>query len=267
VLAQVKQIIAVASGKGGVGKSTTAVNLALALQAKGKKVGLLDADIYGPSIAMMLGVPEGTRPATADGKSFTPVMAHGLETMSMAYLVSDKTPMAWRGPMASGALQQLLEQTHWGELDVLVVDMPPGTGDIQLTLAQKAAVAGAVIVTTPQNIALLDAQKGIEMFAKVKIPVLGIVENMAVHLCSNCGHEDPIFGSGGGENVAADYSTQLLGSMPLDRSIRERGDSGMPSVAAEPDSDIAQRYGNVAQQVIEQLAALDNNSGPEIVFE
>ena len=213
---------------------------------------------------MMLGVPEGTRPATADGKSFTPVMAHGLETMSMAYLVSDKTPMAWRGPMASGALQQLLEQTHWGELDVLVVDMPPGTGDIQLTLAQKAAVAGAVIVTTPQNIALLDAQKGIEMFAKVKIPVLGIVENMAVHLCSNCGHEDPIFGSGGGENVAADYSTQLLGS---DRSIRERGDSGMPSVAAEPDSDIAQRYGNVAQQVIEQLAALDNNSGPEIVFE
>ena len=261
MLAQVKQIIAVASGKGGVGKSTTAVNLALALQAKGKKVGLLDADIYGPSIAMMLGVPEGTRPATAD------VMAHGLETMSMAYLVSDKTPMAWRGPMASGALQQLLEQTHWGELDVLVVDMPPGTGDIQLTLAQKAAVAGAVIVTTPQNIALLDAQKGIEMFAKVKIPVLGIVENMAVHLCSNCGHEDPIFGSGGGENVAADYSTQLLGSMPLDRSIRERGDSGMPSVAAEPDSDIAQRYGNVAQQVIEQLAALDNNSGPEIVFE
>ena len=190
VLAQVKQIIAVASGKGGVGKSTTAVNLALALQAEGKKVGLLDADIYGPSIAMMLGVPEATRPDTPDGKSFIPVMAHGLETMSMAYLVSDKTPMAWRGPMAGGALQQLLEQTHWTELDILVVDMPPGTGDIQLTLAQKAAVAGAVIVTTPQDIALLDAQKGIEMFAKVKIPVLGIVENMAVHLCSNCGHED-----------------------------------------------------------------------------
>ena len=267
MLAQVKQIIAVASGKGGVGKSTTAVNLALALQAEGKKVGLLDADIYGPSIAMMLGVAEGTRPAAADGKSFTPVMAHGLETMSMAYLVSDKTPMAWRGPMASGALQQLLEQTDWGELDVLVVDMPPGTGDIQLTLAQKAAVAGAVIVTTPQDIALLDAQKGIEMFTKVKIPVLGIVENMAVHLCSNCGHEDHIFGSGGGEKVAADYSTQLLGSMPLDRSIRERGDSGLPSVAAEPESDIAQRYGSVARQVIEQLAALDDSSGPEIVFD
>jgi len=175
--------------------------------------------------------------------------------------------MAWRGPMAGGALQQLLEQTHWTELDILVVDMPPGTGDIQLTLAQKAAVAGAVIVTTPQDIALLDAQKGIEMFAKVKIPVLGIVENMAVHLCSNCGHEDHIFGSGGGEKVAADYSTQLLGSMPLDRSIRERGDSGMPSVVAEPDSDIAQRYGAVARQVIEQLAALDDSSGPEIVFD
>ncbi|ETN92093.1 Cell division inhibitor MinD [Gammaproteobacteria bacterium MOLA455] len=267
MLAQVKQIIAVASGKGGVGKSTTAVNLALALQAEGKKVGLLDADIYGPSIAMMLGVAEGTRPAIADGKSFTPIMAHGLETMSMAYLVSDKTPMAWRGPMASGALQQILEQTDWGGLDVLVVDMPPGTGDIQLTLAQKAAVAGAVIVTTPQDIALLDAQKGIEMFTKVKIPVLGIVENMAVHLCSNCGHEDHIFGSGGGEKVAADYSTQLLGSMPLDRSIRERGDSGLPSVAAEPESDIAQRYGSVARQVIEQLAALDDSSGPEIVFD
>ena len=267
MLAQVKQIIAVASGKGGVGKSTTAVNLALALQAEGKKVGLLDADIYGPSIAMMLGVPESTRPDTPDGKSFIPVIAHGLETMSMAYLVSDKTPMAWRGPMAGGALQQLLEQTHWSELDVLVVDMPPGTGDIQLTLAQKAAVAGAVIVTTPQDIALLDAKKGIEMFAKVKIPVLGIVENMAVHVCSNCGHEESIFGSGGGEKVAAEYQTQLLGSMPLDRTIRERGDSGTPSVVAEPDGDIAQRYRAVAAQVIEQLAAMDDSSGPEIVFE
>ena len=241
--------------------------LALALQAEGKKVGLLDADIYGPSIAMMLGVAEGTRPATADGKSFTPIMAHGLETMSMAYLVSDKTPMAWRGPMASGALQQLLEQTHWGELDVLVVDMPPGTGDIQLTLAQKAAVAGAVIVTTPQDIALARCPKRHRNVYQSKNPVLGIVENMAVHLCSNCGHEDHIFGSGGGEKVAADYSTQLLGSMPLDRSIRERGDSGLPSVAAEPESDIAQRYGSVARQVIEQLAALDDSSGPEIVFD
>ena len=187
--------------------------------------------------------------------------------MSMAYLVSDKTPMAWRGPMAGGALQQLLEQTHWGELDILVVDMPPGTGDIQLTLAQKAAVAGAVIVTTPQDIALLDARKGIEMFAKVKIPVLGIVENMAVHICSNCGHEDAIFGAGGGDSVAAEYHTQLLGSMPLDRTIRERGDSGTPSVVAEPDGDIAQRYRVVAAKVIEQLAAMDDSSGPEIVFE
>jgi ATP-binding protein involved in chromosome partitioning len=267
VLAQVKQIIAVASGKGGVGKSTTAVNLALALQAEGKKVGLLDADIYGPSVAMMLGVPESTRPDSPDGRSFIPVPAHGLETMSMAYLVSDKTPMAWRGPMAGGALQQLLEQTHWGELDILVVDMPPGTGDIQLTLAQKAAVAGAVIVTTPQDIALLDARKGIEMFAKVKIPVLGIVENMAVHICSNCGHEDAIFGAGGGDSVAAEYHTQLLGSMPLDRTIRERGDSGTPSVVSEPDGDIAQRYRVVAAKVIEQLAAMDDSSGPEIVFE
>ena len=199
MLDQVKTIVAVASGKGGVGKSTTAVNLALALQAEGKKVGLLDADIYGPSIAMMLGVAEGVRPESPDGKSFMPVPAHGLETMSMGYLVTENTPMAWRGPMAAGALQQILEQTRWGELDVLVVDMPPGTGDIQLTLGQKAEVNGAVIVTTPQNIALLDAKKGIEMFAKVKIPVLGIVENMALHICSNCGHEESIFGAGGGE--------------------------------------------------------------------
>jgi len=194
VLSQVKKIIAVASGKGGVGKSTTAVNLALALQQGGQRVGLLDADIYGPSIAMMLGVAENTRPQAVDEKYFQPIQAHGLATMSMAYLVTDKTPMAWRGPMAAGALQQLLQQTAWGELDVLVVDMPPGTGDIQLTLAQKAQVAGAIIVTTPQDIALLDARKGIEMFLKVNIPVLGVVENMAVHICSQCGHGEHIFG-------------------------------------------------------------------------
>ena len=267
MLDQVKYIVAVASGKGGVGKSTTAVNLALALQAAGKKVGLLDADIYGPSIAMMLGVPEGTRPTAADEKHFAPIQAHGLKTMSMAYLVTDQTPMAWRGPMAAGALQQLLGQTMWGELDVLVVDMPPGTGDIQLTLAQKVRVSGAVIVTTPQDIALLDAKKGIEMFLKVKIPVLGIVENMAVHICSECGHSEAIFGDGGGANVAQQYETKLLGSLPLDRSIRENGDRGLPSVIAETDGAIAQHYAQIAQSVIAELEVGDDSAGPEIVFQ
>ena len=267
MLDQVKYIVAVASGKGGVGKSTTAVNLALSLQAAGKKVGLLDADIYGPSIAMMLGVPDGTRPKAADEKHFAPIEAHGLKTMSMAYLVTEKTPMAWRGPMAAGALQQLLGQTMWGELDILVVDMPPGTGDIQLTLAQKAQVNGAVIVTTPQDIALLDAKKGIEMFIKVKIPVLGIVENMAMHICSECGHEEAIFGDGGGANVSEQYETRLLGSLPLDKSIRLNGDSGLPSVAADPEGPIAGHYGQIAQSVIAGLEAAADNAGPEIVFE
>lgn len=267
MLDQVKYIVAVASGKGGVGKSTTAVNLALALQKAGKKVGLLDADIYGPSIAMMLGVPEGTRPAAADEKHFAPIEAHGLKTMSMAYLVTDQTPMAWRGPMAAGALQQLLGQTMWGELDILVVDMPPGTGDIQLTLAQKAQVSGAVIVTTPQDIALLDAKKGIEMFLKVKIPVLGIVENMAMHICSKCGHNEAIFGDGGGANVAEQYKTQLLGSLPLDRSIRENGDRGLPTVVAQADGAIAQYYCQIAQSVITELEASGGGAGPEIVFQ
>jgi ATP-binding protein involved in chromosome partitioning len=267
VLSQVKKIIAVASGKGGVGKSTTAVNLALALQQGGQRVGLLDADIYGPSIAMMLGVAENTRPQAVDEKYFQPIQAHGLATMSMAYLVTDKTPMAWRGPMAAGALQQLLQQTAWGELDVLVVDMPPGTGDIQLTLAQKAQVAGAIIVTTPQDIALLDARKGIEMFLKVNIPVLGVVENMAVHICSQCGHGEHIFGDGGGAKVAADYGTKLLGSLPLDLAIRQQGDCGVPAVSALKDHAIAQQYRDIGNLVMTELAVMDSDTGPEIVFE
>ena len=267
VLSQVKKIIAVASGKGGVGKSTTAVNLALALQQGGQRVGLLDADIYGPSIAMMLGVAENTRPQAVDEKYFQPIQAHGLATMSMAYLVTDKTPMAWRGPMAAGALQQLLQQTAWGELDVLVVDMPPGTGDIQLTLAQKAQVAGAIIVTTPQDIALLDARKGIEMFLKVNIPVLGVVENMAVHICSQCGHGEHIFGDGGGAKVAADYGTKLLGSLPLDLAIRQQGDRGIPAVSALKDHAIAQQYRDIGNLIMTELAAMDSDTGPEIVFE
>ena len=267
VLSQVKKIIAVASGKGGVGKSTNAVNLALALQQGGQRVGLLDADIYGPSIAMMLGVAENTRPQAVDEKYFQPIQAHGLATMSMAYLVTDKTPMAWRGPMAAGALQQLLQQTAWGELDVLVVDMPPGTGDIQLTLAQKAQVAGAIIVTTPQDIALLDARKGIEMFLKVNIPVLGVVENMAVHICSQCGHGEHIFGDGGGAKVAADYGTKLLGSLPLDLAIRQQGDRGIPAVSALKDHAIAQQYRDIGNLVMTELAAMDSDTGPEIVFE
>lgn len=267
MLEKVKYIVAVASGKGGVGKSTTAVNTALALQAMGKSVGLLDADIYGPSIAMMLGVPEDQRPEVVNEKFFKPVMAHGLATISMAYLTTEKTPMVWRGPMAAGALQQLLQQTDWGELDVLVVDMPPGTGDIQLTLAQKAQISGAVIVTTPQNIALLDAKKGIEMFVKVKIPVLGIVENMATHICSSCGTEESIFGDGGGEKVADQYQTKLLGSLPLDRAIREQGDAGKPISISQTKSEITSRYMKIAEHLMAQLEQLDTDSSPQIVFE
>ncbi len=261
---QVKHIVAVASGKGGVGKSTTAVNLALALKARGKAVGLLDADIYGPSQQIMLGIPETLQPEQADGM-LLPVEAHGLATMSMGYLVAQNQPMVWRGPMAGGALQQMLEQTRWGELDVLIIDMPPGTGDIQLTLSQKAKVAGAVIVTTPQDIALLDARKGIEMFAKVGIPVLGIVENMAVHVCSQCGHEEHIFGTEGGERIASEYGVNVLGSLPLSLAIREQTDSGRPTMEGAPDSPEAATYLAIADGVLAGLGG-EAPAMPEIVI-
>lgn len=249
-LERVKNVIAVSSGKGGVGKSTTAVNLALALAVEGARVGMLDADIYGPSLPMMLGIPTGTRPQVKDEAWFVPVQAHGIEAMSIGFLLDgDNSPVVWRGPKATGALMQLLQQTLWSDLDFLIVDMPPGTGDIALTLAQRVPVAGAVIVTTPQDIALLDAKKGVEMFRKVEIPVLGVVENMSLHICSNCGHAEPIFGSGGGERIARDYQTELLGQMPLDAHIREQADSGTPTVVAAPDSDLASRYRAIARKV------------------
>ncbi|PCJ91781.1 MAG: iron-sulfur cluster carrier protein ApbC [Porticoccaceae bacterium] len=266
-LKRVKHIIAIASGKGGVGKSTTAVNLALALVAKGNKVGIVDADIYGPSLPMMLGVAEGTRPEVVDDKFFVPVEAYGVQSMSMGYLVTEQTPMVWRGPMASGALLQILNQTLWGELDYLVVDMPPGTGDIQLTLAQKAQLSGAVIVTTPQDIALLDARKAIEMFHKVNIPVLGVVENMAVHSCSQCGHQEHIFGEGGGQKVASEYSTEVLGTLPLSLDIREQADAGKPSVIADPEGLAAVTYSQIANKVMDLLAGQSSPGGPEIIIE
>ncbi len=269
-LAGVKNIIAVASGKGGVGKSTTTVNLALALAAEGARVGILDADIYGPSQGMMLGVAEGERPETAEEKYFKPIVRHGLQSMSMSYLVDENTPMVWRGPMVSGAMQQLLNQTLWNELDYLLIDMPPGTGDIQLTLAQRVPVSAAVIVTTPQDIALLDAKKGIEMFRKVDIPVLGVVENMSVHICSQCGHEEALFGAGGGERIAEQYHTELLGQLPLALAIREQTDAGKPTVIAEPDGAHAQRYRSIARRVSAALAekpAQGRNFVPNIAVE
>lgn len=265
-LKRVNYIVAVASGKGGVGKSTTAVNLALALVAEGYRAGILDADIYGPSQPLMLGVAEGTRPGVVGNNTLEPVLAHGLKSMSLGYLLAEKAPAVWRGPMASGALQQVLMQTHWGELDCLIVDMPPGTGDIQLTLAQKVPVAGAVIVTTPQDIALQDACKGIEMFRKVNIPVLGVVENMALHTCSECGHTEHIFGEGGGERVARDYGTELLGSLPLDKTIREQTDSGTPTVVAEPEGDVSAIYRRIARQMMAALAQ-SGGTAPEIEIE
>ena len=240
-------------GKGGVGKSTTAVNLALALAREGAKVGILDADIYGPSLGVMLGVPVGQRPEVKDEKFFLPIKAHGLQAMSMSFLVTKETPMVWRGPMASSALTQMLGQTLWDRLDYLVVDMPPGTGDIQLTLSQRAAVAGAVIVTTPQDIALQDAAKGIEMFRKVTVPVLGIVENMGLHICPQCGHESHIFGAGGGERIARDYDTVLLASLPLAIEIREQADSGRPTVVADPEGRLALAYRDGARHLAARL--------------
>jgi len=251
-LKQVKNVIAVASGKGGVGKSTTAVNLALALAAEGAKVGILDADIYGPSQPRMLGAQQ--RPESKDGKSMEPVMAHGLQSMSIGYLIDEESPMIWRGPMVTQALQQLLGETNWHDIDYLVVDLPPGTGDIQLTLAQKIPVSGAVIVTTPQDIALLDARKGLKMFEKVEVPVLGIVENMSIHICSQCGHAEHIFGSGGGESMARQYGVEFLGALPLDIHIREDADGGRPSVVANPDGAVAKIYRDIARRVAAALA-------------
>ena len=249
----VKNIIAVASGKGGVGKSTVAVNFALALRAEGARVGILDADLYGPSQPLMLGSRE--RPSSPDGRRMHPILAHGLQAMSIGFLLdSDAQPTIWRGPMATQALWQLLTETVWDELDYLVVDMPPGTGDIQLSLSQKVPVAGSVVVTTPQDVALLDARKGLEMFRKVGIPVLGIVENMSTHLCSNCGHEEAIFGSGGGERLARDAGTELLGMLPLDIRIRQHADSGNPTVAADPESPLAHRYRDIARLAAARLA-------------
>ncbi|HMV38531.1 iron-sulfur cluster carrier protein ApbC [Plasticicumulans sp.] len=248
----VKNVIAVASGKGGVGKSTTSVNLALALAADGARVGLLDADIYGPSQPRMLGAMQ--QPESADGKSIEPVIAHGVQSMSIGYLIEEETPMIWRGPMATQALEQLLRDTRWKDLDYLVIDLPPGTGDIQLTLSQKVPVSGAVIVTTPQDIALLDARKGLKMFEKVEVPILGIVENMSIHICSNCGHAEHIFGAGGGERMAAQYDTKFLGSLPLDIRIREQADNGHPTVAVDPDGQVAGLYRHIARRAAARLA-------------
>ena len=243
----VKNIIAIASGKGGVGKSTTAVNLALALAAEGAQVGVLDADIYGPSQPMMLGI--GGRPESKDGKTLEPLEAYGLQAMSIGFLIDTDTPMVWRGPMVTQALEQLLKDTNWRDVDYLLVDMPPGTGDIALTLSQKVPVTGAVIVTTPQDIALIDARKGLKMFEKVGVPIVGVVENMAIHLCSNCGHAEHIFGSGGGEKMCRDYNVPYLGSLPLDIRIREQADSGRPTVVADPDGPVATVYREIARKI------------------
>jgi len=264
----VKNTIAVASGKGGVGKSTTAINLALALAAEGANVGILDADIYGPSQPRMLG--STARPESKDGKSMEPVECHGIQSMSIGYLIDDESPMIWRGPMVTQALGQLIQDTNWKDLDYLVIDLPPGTGDIHLTLAQTVPVTGSVIVTTPQDIALLDARKGLKMFEKVNIPVLGVVENMSTHICSECGHEEPIFGAGGGKNMAEQYDIDLLGTLPLDISIREGVDKGEPTVVADPDGAIAKIYGDIALKITAKMSLLNRdyaNKFPNIVIQ
>ena len=267
-LENIKNVIAVASGKGGVGKSTTAVNLALALSMEGAIVGVLDADIYGPSQPRMLGV--SGQPKSSDGKSLEPMEAHGLQAMSIGFLIDEETPMIWRGPMVTQALEQLLNDTRWRGLDYLVVDLPPGTGDVQLTLAQKIPVSGAIIVTTPQDIALLDARKGLKMFEKVEVPVLGVVENMSIHICSECGHEEPIFGEGGGQRMAEESGVEVLGTLPLDMKIREQVDGGNPTVAAMPDSRIAKIYREIARKATAKLAAQSKDYSakfPKIVIQ
>ena len=252
LLPRVKNIVAIASGKGGVGKSTTAANLALALAAEGASVGILDADIYGPSQPMMMGI-DG-RPESSDGKTMQPMRNYGVEVMSIGFLIDADNPMIWRGPMVTQALEQLLRQTHWGDLDYLLVDMPPGTGDIALTLSQKVPLTGAVIVTTPQDIALLDAKKGLKMFEKVGVPILGLVENMAVYVCPNCGHTEHIFGADGGRKMAAEYGVDYLGALPLNLSIREQADSGHPTVVADPDGEIAGLYKTMARRIAVKIA-------------
>ncbi len=251
-LNNIKNIIAVASGKGGVGKSTTSVNLALALVAEGANVGLLDADIYGPSQPRMLGTSQ--RPESSDGKSIEPIERYGLQSMSIGYLIDEEEPMIWRGPMLTQALEQMLKDTNWKDLDYLIIDLPPGTGDIQLTLSQKVPVSGAVIITTPQDISLLDARKALKMFEKVNVPVMGIIENMSTHVCSQCGHEEHIFGAGGGEKMAEQYDIDLLGNLPLDIKIREDADGGHPTVVADPEGSIAMIYRNIARQIAARLA-------------
>ncbi len=263
----VKNIVAVASGKGGVGKSTTTVNLALALAKEGASVAVLDADIYGPSMPRMLGI--SGKPESEDGQSLEPLVNYGIQTMSIGFLIDDDTPMIWRGPMVTQALEQLFKDTRWKDVDYLVVDLPPGTGDVQLTLAQKIPVSGAVIVTTPQDIALLDARKGLKMFEKVNVPVLGVVENMSTHICSNCGHEERIFGEGGGQRMSEEENVDLLGALPLDMSIRQLADDGKPTVVSEPDSRITELYVDIARKVAAKLAlkARDyTNRFPKIVI-
>ncbi len=263
-LRNVKNILAISSGKGGVGKSTTSINLALALVAEGAKVGILDADVYGPSQGMMLGVKSGTRPQPLADDKMSPITVRGIDSMSIAYMVDTTTPMVWRGPMASGAVSQMVNQTQWGELDYLLIDMPPGTGDIQLTLAQKVPITAAIIVTTPQDIALLDASRGIEMFRKVDIPVLGVIENMSVHICSSCGHQEHIFGAGGGQRIATDYQSELLGALPLDIEIRKQADSGLPANVADREGPIALIYQDIARKTAARLHQLgmEGKKGP-----